>query len=134
MRFALVLSLLIAIAAVAFAIYNPDAVDIRLLNYQLTAPLAVVIITTLLLGVVVGIMASVPTAIARGRRVRKLEKRLVEVEGPAAAPAGHAAPARTERERTPAEGAAETQRLAAETQRMAAEAQRRAAEMDDPPQ
>lgn len=133
MRFALVLSLLIAIIAVAFAIYNPDAVDLRILNYQLTAPLAVVIISTLLLGVVVGILASFPSVMSRGARVRKLEKRVAELEG-GAPPAATAAPARTraERERTPAEGAAETQRLAAETQRMAAEAQRRAAEADDP--
>jgi uncharacterized integral membrane protein len=132
MRFALILSLLIAIVAVVFAIYNPAEVTVSLVFYEITSPLAVVVIVILLAGVLVGILASLPSIMRRSARIRKLEKGEVEPEHRAPArdthpeatrPAGTAAAAESR-------GSEETQRLAAETQRMAAEAQRRAAEVE----
>lgn len=138
MRFALILSLLIAIVAVVFAIYNLEPTEVNLIYDTVRAPLALVIIISLLGGVLLGILASMPSVMRRGAEVRRLRKRVEEPEG------GHApAPAATREERRaeppppsppdreePAHGAAETQRLAAETQRMAAEAQKRAAEIE----
>ena len=132
MRFALILSLLIAILAVVFALYNPDPVSINLIQYEITSPLALVVIVTLLIGVLVGALASVPGRIRSRNRVRKLERRIAELE---------AAPAAVEHRTTvverdprrdplPASGAAETERLAADTRRMAEDAQRRAADAE----
>ncbi len=134
MRFALVFSLLIAIVAVVFALYNPDPTEIHIgPNYVLTSPLALVIIVTLLSGVLVGALFSVPGRIRSRGRIKKLEKRISElettphetvvvehdvVERPAGPPP------------VASGGAAETERMAAETQRMAAEAQRRAADAE----
>lgn len=131
MRFALVLSLLIAVVAVLFALYNPDPVSFNLIQYTVTAPLALVVIVVLLAGVLVGILASLPGTVRRTARIRELEKRVAELE--------RAQPAVVERivERPAAtSAAAETERLAAETERRAAEARARAAEAErrnDPP-
>ena len=135
MRFALIFSLLIAILAVVFALYNPDPTEIHIgPNYVLTSPLALVIIVTLLSGVLVGALFSVPGRIRSRSRIKKLEKRIAELEttphDPVVVerdvverPAGTPPPVTSG-------GAAETERMAAETQRMAADAQRRAAEAE----
>lgn len=133
MRFALILSLIIAVLAVVFAVYNPQQVEIRFPGAQVAAPLAIVIIVTLMAGVLAGILASLPGAFRRGRRIKTLEKRLED--GGHTPPPAEAAPARSARQGAQTEvsgGAEETQRLAAETQRMATEAQRRAAQHPDP--
>ena len=134
MRFALILSLLMAIIAVVFALYNPAPTEIHLgPSYVLTSPLALVIIVTLLAGVLIGALFSVPSRVRSGTRIRKLEKRIAELE---TTPDG---PVVVEHETVVREspdvvvrdeGAVETERLAAETQRMAADAQRRAAEAE----
>ena len=136
MRLALVFSLLIAILAVVFALYNPNPTEIHIgPNYVLTSPLALVIIVTLLSGVLVGSLFSVPNRIRSRGRVKKLEKRIAELETSSPdtvvverdvvveRPVGTPPPA-------VAGGAAETERMAAETQRMAADAQRRASEAE----
>ena len=130
MRFALILSLLVAILAVVFALYNPAETEINLgPSYVLTSPLALVLIVTLLAGVLVGTLFSVPGRIRSSTRIRKLEKRIAELE---------THPPVVEHETTIVEhdrpvvvrdeGAAETERIARETQRMAEDAQRRAAD------
>lgn len=133
MRFALILSLLIAIVAVVFALYNPAPTEIFIgPDYVITSPLALVVIVTLLVGVLVGALASVPGRIRSRSHVRRLEKRIAELE---------TTPDVVERRTTvvendprptvrPAEGAAETERLAADTRRMAEDAQRRAADAE----
>lgn len=140
MRFALILSLLIAIGAVAFAVYNPQEATINLVMYQVTSPLAVVVLVVLLMGVLLGIFACLPSIHRHRARARALEKELgapppvvpASKRAPEPARPADARPASAE----PVADAAETQRLAAETQRMAADAQRRAAEAerrDTPP-
>lgn len=138
MRAALVFSLLIAIAAVVFALYNPDPTVIHIgPNYELESPLALVIIVTLLSGVLVGALFSVPNRLRARSRIKKLEKRIAELETTPNTP-GVVEPRRTEPSEAPPStassgGAAETERMAAETQRMAADAQRRAAEAERRP-
>ena len=136
MRFALIFSLLIAILAVVFALYNPDPTDIHIgPNYVLTSPLALVIIVTLLLGVIVGALFSVPNRVRSRSRIKRLEKRLAELETTpretVIVEKEHPAPPpRTTPTPVASGGAAETERLAAETRQMAADAQRRAAEAE----
>lgn len=128
MRIALVFSLLIALIAVIFAFENPDPVNVEFLTLRSQeVPLALVIIVSLLTGVLVGALFSVPSRIRSRSRIKKLEKQITDggaTPVPAAratAPSSGAAPSGA-----PAGGAAETSRLAAETQQMASEAQRRA--------
>ena len=140
MRFALILSLLVSILAVIFAFQNPEPVDIEFLTLQsVPVPLALVVIVTLLIGVLVGTLFSVPNRFRARGRIKKLEKRIAELETTPDAPAvvehktvvKEAPDVVVYDERTVRdEGADETARIAAETQRMADEAQRRAAEAE----
>lgn len=129
MRFALILSLLIAILAVVFALYNPAPTEIFIgPDYVITSPLALVVIVTLLIGVLVGALASVPGRIRSRSHVRRLEKRIAELETHPEV-VEHRATV-VEEDPRPAGGAAETERLAADTRRMAEDAQRRAADAE----
>jgi lipopolysaccharide assembly protein A len=135
MRFALILSLLIGIIAVIFAIYNPEETTVNLITHRITSPLALVIIVTLLAGVLAGILASVPSVVRRGQEVRYLRKRVNELEGDRTTVtdrpvATTSADDRRTRGAETAGGAAETERLAAESERMANEARLRAAELE----
>lgn len=127
MRFALVLSLLIAIVAVVFASQNNEMVNVTFqpLGSTVDLPLSLVIIACLLIGLLVGVLGSLPARVKSYSRVRKLEKRVAELEGGAAvAPSVHADARAARVAAAEAEGAAETSRLAAETSRMAARSQR----------
>lgn len=134
MRFALILSLLVSILAVIFAFQNPEPVDIEFLTLQsVPVPLALVVIVTLLVGVLVGTLFSVPNRFRARGRIKKLEKRIAELETTPDAPAVverttvvHDEPDIVVRD----EGADETARIAAETQRIAEDAQRRAADAE----
>ncbi len=130
MRFALILSLLVAIIAVVFAFQNPEQVDVEFLTFQsIPVPLALVIIVALLVGVIVGSIGSLPSRLRSRGRIKALEKRIAELETAPAAPA--VAEQRTQVVDSPppaaaSGGAAETERLAAETRQMAEDAKRRA--------
>ena len=78
MRFALIVSLILAVAAVIFALGNPGYTDVNLGFAEVHASTALVLLVTFGLGVVVGILAAVPALVRRRRRVRKLESRLAE--------------------------------------------------------
>jgi putative membrane protein len=135
MRIALVFSLLIALIAVIFAFENPDPVNVEFLTLRSQeVPLAMVIILSLLTGVLVGALFSVPSRLRSRSRIKKLEKQIADAGGTPppvehrAAPSSSASSSSTSSSGPPAGGAAETSRLAAETQQMAADAQRRSTE------
>ena len=135
MRFALILSLLLAIVAVLFALQNTEMVTIQLFGYQITSQLAIVLITTMLSGVVIGVLAGAPSRLAASARARRAEKQIAELEaarGEAAAARAQAAAARGEAAsaRSDAHVAA---READETQRLADEVARRTADVHRPP-
>ncbi len=131
MRLALILSLLIALVAVAFAFSNPDVTTINLIWYEIRSPLAVVLIVTLLAGLLIGTLGAVPARLRHRAHIKRLEKRIAELESSRGGavvveervevvPEGRPSPPPV------AGGAAETERLAADTARMAEEARRRA--------
>ncbi len=140
MRFALILSLLVAIVAVVFAFQNPDPVDVGFLTFQsVPVPLALVIIVSLLVGVLLGSLGALPSRLRSRGRVKTLEKRIAELETAPSArvPAAPVVAEKPSRGAGPppvsggaAGGAAETERIAAETRRLAEDAQRRAAEAE----
>ena len=128
MRFALVLSLLLAILAVIFASYNPGQMEVVIpfTGSQVVSQKPLVIIGTLLIGVVIGLLASVPGRIGATLRARRAEKELLALRGGSTATANvaatdasiAAAQAQNAAVRAEAaEDAAETQRLADEVAR-----------------
>jgi len=74
MRIALVFSLLLAIAAVVFALQNPGATELRLGPSQVQGSTALILMVTFCLGVVVGILTTVPSILKRRKQIRLLER------------------------------------------------------------
>ncbi len=127
MRFALILSLLVAIIAVVFAFQNPEPASVEFLTFQsVEVPLALVIIVSLLAGVILGSLFSVPTRIRSRSRIKALEKRIAELGAGPVVIEKQTRVIETPPRAAPPGGAAETERLAAETRRMADDARRRA--------
>ncbi len=129
MRLVLFVSLIIALAAVVFAMQNPGPMNINIpfTDNVLVSTQPVVLISTLLIGLVIGLLASLPGRIGAGLRARRAEKMLEEI-GKGGAPV---APARMEesepsmaaRSTTASQDASETQRLADEVAKRTAEVQ-----------
>jgi putative membrane protein len=84
MRLALVLSLVLAIAAVVFALQNPGATEVQLGPSQFQGSTALILMVTFCLGVVVGILATVPSIVKRRKRIRALERGPAETTTPGA--------------------------------------------------
>lgn len=78
MRIALILSLLLAIVAVIFALQNPAYVDVNLGPFQIRQSTALILMVTFCIGVLVGILATTPSIVKRRKRIRYLEKRAVD--------------------------------------------------------
>lgn len=74
MRFSLVIALVVAIIAVVFALQNPDPVDVSLGPFDLTGSAALVILITFVLGVAVGVLASLPSIYRRQKTIKHLKR------------------------------------------------------------
>ena len=85
MRFALILSLVLAILAVVFALQNPAYMNVNIGPWNITESTALVLMITFALGVLVGVLATVPTILKRRKRIRELERSAAEPR-PAEAP------------------------------------------------
>jgi uncharacterized integral membrane protein len=136
MRSALVVSLILAILAVIFATYNGGEMEVVIpfTDSQIVAQKPIVLISTLLMGVVIGLLASLPGRIGATLRARRAEKDLIALRGGApAAAAPSAAPTDARVAASQARSAASDASVeAAETQRLADEVARRTASIDDP--
>ncbi|MEM6784700.1 MAG: lipopolysaccharide assembly protein LapA domain-containing protein [Bacteroidota bacterium] len=120
MRFALILSLVIAAVAIVFTLQNTASTEVNVGPYTITASLAVVLIVTLSAGVLVGLLAGVPARFRAGQRAKKAERELATLRSSLQAPAEPAEPTVPKvvpadpTAMQPATDAAETQRLAEE--------------------
>lgn len=74
MRFTLILSLLIAVLAVVFALQNPQFMEVNLLFTSTEGSTALVLIVTFALGVLVGLLSTLPGRLRDRRRIKALEK------------------------------------------------------------
>jgi putative membrane protein len=74
MRFGLILSLLLAILAVLFAVQNPQPMEVDLLFVHTEGSTALVLILTFGLGVAVGLLSSLPGRIRARRKLKELRK------------------------------------------------------------
>jgi putative membrane protein len=74
MRTTLFVSLLLAVIAVVFAMQNPGVTELIVGPYTITASTALVIVSTLGIGFMLGILAMLPRNYRQHRKVRNLEK------------------------------------------------------------
>lgn len=79
MRIALVLSLVLAILAVVFALQNPAYMDVNIGPFDITGSTALILMVTFCIGVVVGILATAPSLVKRRKRIRHLERHATDV-------------------------------------------------------
>jgi len=81
MQILLILSLIIAVVAVVFAVSNTGSADVSFLGFDLyNGSLALILILSMLVGVVISMLASTPSIVRNKWTVRKLNKKLVEME------------------------------------------------------
>jgi len=81
MQILLILSLIIAIFAVIFAVSNTASTEVSFFSFTLfNGSLALVLIIAMLVGVLISMLASMPTMIKNSLAIRKLNKKLVEME------------------------------------------------------
>ncbi|RMH64361.1 MAG: LapA family protein [Bacteroidetes bacterium] len=78
MRFSLILSIVIAIFAVIFALQNPYVVTIKLGPFETQGSTALVLIITFGVGVLVGVLATLPGRIKARMQVKTLKRQLAE--------------------------------------------------------
>ncbi len=93
MRFVLLLALVIAVAAVVFALQNPADIPVRLGPYVVTGSTAIVLLVTFAFGALTGILAAAPGRWRASRRAKLLEKQMNSVATPASVVATPAKPA-----------------------------------------
>lgn len=74
MRLALILSLVLSILAVVFALQNPASIDVKLGPFDLHGSTALILMVTFGIGVLVGILAAIPSLHKRRKRIRELER------------------------------------------------------------
>ena len=78
MRFTLVISLLLAILAVVFALQNPGVTDVNVLGLSYQGSKALILIITFAVGVLVGVLATLPAYFRNRSKVRSLRKTIAE--------------------------------------------------------
>lgn len=82
MPFTLIVALGIVFFAVAFALQNDQVVAIQFFGWEFKGSLVLILLTTLCLGVVIDVLASMPTRIRKSRQIAQLTKRVTELEHP----------------------------------------------------
>ncbi len=80
MRLSLVFSLIIAVLAVVFALQNPQSMEVNLLFVDTQGSTALVLIVTFGIGVLVGLLSTLPGRIRDRRKIKSLEKSLQKVQ------------------------------------------------------
>jgi len=86
LRLSLVFALSIACLAVIFALQNSVPVVVNFLPWEFQGSLALVLLLTLALGVIVGLLVSVPSIIGRSRRISHQQKIIENLEANRLAP------------------------------------------------
>lgn len=74
LRFNLIFSLLLAIIAVVFAVYNHGTTTVDLFFFQTEGSTSLVLIVTFALGVLVGLISSLPGRLRARRKLKQLRK------------------------------------------------------------
>ena len=81
MPFSLIATLVIVFLTVAFSLQNDQTVSIKFFKWTFEGSLVLVLLTTLCLGIVIHILASMPARIRKSKEIAELNKRVMELEG-----------------------------------------------------
>lgn len=81
MPFPLIATLVIVFLTVAFSLQNDQTVSIQFFEWTFEGSLVLVLLTTLCLGIVIHILASMPARIRKSKEIAELHKRVTELEG-----------------------------------------------------
>jgi uncharacterized membrane protein YciS (DUF1049 family) len=76
----IVAAIVIAFFAIAFALQNNTLVDINLLVWNYRGSLAIVLLSTLAIGVLVGLLVLIPTLLKRGWRISRAKRQATSLE------------------------------------------------------
>ncbi|MCY4614222.1 MAG: LapA family protein [Nitrospira sp.] len=77
----LIVTLVIVFFTVAFSLQNDQTVSITFFKWTFEGSLVLVLLTTLCLGMVIHILASMPARIRKAKELAGLNKRVMELEG-----------------------------------------------------
>jgi len=78
--FGLVAALLIVFVAVAFSLQNAVPITIQFFSWTFQGSLVLVLLTTLAVGVIISLVASLPSQVKRSRLIAHHQKTIVELE------------------------------------------------------
>lgn len=76
----IIAAIVIAFVAIAFALLNNQPVLVNLLFSRLEGSLAIILLSTLAIGVLIGILVLIPTLIKRGWRISRLTRQTADLE------------------------------------------------------
>ena len=76
----IIAAIVIAFLAIAFALQNNNIVEVHLLVQQFQFSLALLLLTTLAIGVVIGLLVLLPALIKRGWRIARAQKQTAALE------------------------------------------------------
>ena len=80
MKFFIVLALLIAIAIVLFALQNSAIVTVSFLSFHYYGSLALILVVVFTLGLLVGILISIPSLLRKSSDLREQKRRVKQLE------------------------------------------------------
>ena len=80
MRITFVFALLLILLVTIFAVQNNAMIEVNLLFWRVDGSLALVLVITIILGILIGLLLSTPTALRNRSQLSELRKRLRLVE------------------------------------------------------
>lgn len=80
MRFFIVLALLIALAIVLFALQNSAIVTVSFLSFHYNGSLALILVIVFTLGLLAGILISIPSLLRKNSNLREQKRRVKQLE------------------------------------------------------
>ena len=80
MPFSLIATLVIVFLTVAFSLQNDQTVSINFFKWTFEGSLVLVLLTTLCVGIVIHILASMPARMRKSQEIAELNKRVTELE------------------------------------------------------
>ncbi len=80
MSFGLVAALILVFLAVAFALQNNEPITIQFFAWTFEGSLVLVLLTTLALGIIISVLASLPSQIKKSRTIAQQQKTITNLE------------------------------------------------------
>lgn len=80
MQRSLIFALLLALIIVVFALQNSDPITVKLFFWHVESSAALVMITVLLIGAILGVLFSLPSIFKKSDRIEELEKQIPKKE------------------------------------------------------